>query len=115
MRKLWSFSTTLRSPDRIVDFLRVLLNLENAKWNNENQKKYQTLLIQYRKYVPEKNNLSDESVRILEDINHKMTYEEAKKLTPEQVAALSPERMQAYVNAMRNKFVNENGNKKDGC
>ena len=83
MRKLWSFSTTLRSPDRIIDFLRVLLNLENAKWNNENQKKYQTLLIQYRKYVPEKNNLSDESVRILDDINHKMTYEEAKRIFDE--------------------------------
>ena len=59
MKKLWSFSTTLRSPDRIIDFLNVLTNLENQKWNNETQEKFQILLIQNRKYVPEKNNLSD--------------------------------------------------------
>lgn len=83
MKKLWSFSTTLRSPDRIIDFLSVLQNLEGQKWNTETQEKYQILLIQYRKYIPEKTNLSDESVAVLDDINRKMSYEEAERIFKE--------------------------------
>lgn len=80
MKKIWSFSTTLRSPDRIIDFLSVLSNLENETWNNETQQRFQILLIQNRKYVPENNNLSEESIAILEDVNKQMTFEQAQKI-----------------------------------
>lgn len=83
MLKLWSFSTTLRSPDRIVDFLEVINSLEGQEWNRENQEKFQVLLIQHRKYVPEKKGLSEDSISILENAEIKMTYEQARKIFDE--------------------------------
>ena len=113
MKKLWSFSTTLRSPDRIIDFLNVLTNLENQKWNNETQEKFQILLIQNRKYVPEKNNLSDESIAILEDINKKMSFEEAKKIFEEKHYQDPPMRGRTSFSPLRDlglAYVDENNN-----
>ncbi len=80
MPKLWSFSTTLRSPDRIIDFLNVALLIEGQVWTNEIQEKYQILLIKNRKYRPKNTNLSDESINILEDISIDMSYEQAKNI-----------------------------------
>ena len=37
-KKLWSFSTTLRHPDRVVDFLTALETFDGKDWNNETQK-----------------------------------------------------------------------------
>ena len=113
MKKLWSFSTTLRSPDRIIDFLNVLTNLENQKWNNETQEKFQILLIQNRKYVPEKNNLSDESISILEDVNKRMSFEEAKKIFDEKHYQDPPMRGRTSFSPLRDlglAYVDENNN-----
>jgi hypothetical protein len=41
--RLWSVSTTVRNPERIRSFLKVLKGLEGEVWNNEVQKKYQIL------------------------------------------------------------------------
>jgi hypothetical protein len=50
--KLWSISTTIRNPERLRDFLYILKQLEGLPFNNENQIKYQILLIQNRLYKP---------------------------------------------------------------
>lgn len=111
MKKLWSFSTTLRSPDRIIDFLSVLTKLEDKEWNNETQEEFQILLIQHRKYVPEKNNLSDESIAILEDVNKEMSFEEAKKIFVEKNYQDPPMRGRTSFSPLRDlglAYVNEN-------
>ncbi|MDR3113799.1 MAG: AlwI family type II restriction endonuclease, partial [Endomicrobium sp.] len=50
MLKPWSISTTVRNPERLRDFLIVLQQLAGKKWDNENQKNYQKLLIKNRLY-----------------------------------------------------------------
>ena len=52
MSKLWSISTTVRNPERLRDFLRVLKALEGEQFDEENQKKYQVLLIKNKLYKP---------------------------------------------------------------
>ena len=42
----WSISTTVRNPERLRNFLKVLKKIEGEIWNNETQCKYQILLIQ---------------------------------------------------------------------
>jgi len=46
MRKPWSISTTVRNPERLADFLRILKELEGEEFNKDNQVQYQALLIQ---------------------------------------------------------------------
>ena len=46
----WSIATTVRNPERFRSFLQVLKKIEGKIWDNEAQKKYQTLLIQERLY-----------------------------------------------------------------
>ena len=53
MRKPWSISTTVRNPERLRNFLRVLKQLENQEFNETNQIKYQVLLIQEKFYTPQ--------------------------------------------------------------
>lgn len=49
----WSISTTLRNPDRMVEWLRVARDyLVGTEWNNEKQIEYQILLIQHKQYTP---------------------------------------------------------------
>jgi len=43
MRKPWSISTTVRNPERLRDFLKVLKRLEGQEFTSENQVKYQVL------------------------------------------------------------------------
>lgn len=50
--RLWSISTTVRNPDRLRNFLKVLKLLEGKPFNSENQKNYQILLIQHKLYYP---------------------------------------------------------------
>jgi len=52
MRKPWSISTTVRNPERLRNFLRVLKKLEGQNFTKENQIKYQILLIKERLYKP---------------------------------------------------------------
>ena len=50
MLKAWSITTTVRNPERLRNFLVSLQQLENKKWNNDNQEKYQRILIKDRLY-----------------------------------------------------------------
>lgn len=52
MKKPWSISTTVRNPERLRDFLKVLKQLEGENFSKENQVKYQILLIKERLYKP---------------------------------------------------------------
>jgi len=52
--KLWSISTTVRNPERLRNFLKVLKHLEGEPFTSDNQKNYQILLIQHKFYYPTK-------------------------------------------------------------
>jgi hypothetical protein len=79
-KKIWSFSTTVRNPERIENFTKQLSILKDQVWNDENQQNFQSLLIQSRLYVPTSENLNEEQQKILEDINIEMTFEQAKDI-----------------------------------
>ena len=78
MKKPWSISTTVRNPDRLRDFLRVLKELEGQPFNTENQIKYQILLIQNKLYKPTE--LTREQEGYFDDIEKEMSFSVAKKI-----------------------------------
>ena len=84
MKKPWSVTTTVRNPDRLRDFLTVLQKLENSEWNNENQKKYQILLIQNRLYGYGKqqfyNGLTDKQVELIDEASKEISFEQAMEI-----------------------------------
>jgi len=48
--RFWSISTTVRNPERIRSFLKVLQTMEEEVWTTQNQQKFQILLIQHKVY-----------------------------------------------------------------
>jgi len=80
--RLWSVSTTIRSPERIKPFLLVSKELESETWNKETQKKFQVLLIQRKLYgfgnSQFENTLSEKQKSWLHSEN--MTYEQAEEI-----------------------------------
>lgn len=80
MDLLWSASTTMRNPQRAINFLKTISEIEGEAWNGDTQVKYQILLIKNRYYTPTAENLNNEQVSILKDLQHNMTYEEAEDI-----------------------------------
>jgi hypothetical protein len=84
MKKPWSITTTVRSPERLRDFLIVSKQLENCKWNSENQRKYQTLLIKERVYGYGKsqfyNGLSQKQIDLIDDQTKEISSEQAEEI-----------------------------------
>ena len=78
MKKPWSISTTVRNPDRLRDFLRVLKELEGQPFNSKNQTKYQTLLIQNKLYKP--TDLTREQNEYFDDIEKEMPFSVAQEI-----------------------------------
>lgn len=78
MDMLWSASTTMRNPERILSFLQTAKEIEGEVWNDETQMKYQALLIKNRFYEPTDKNLSDIQIALLRDYSYQMTYTEAR-------------------------------------
>jgi hypothetical protein len=80
--RLWSISTTVRNPERIRSFLKVLKELDGEIWNNEIQKKYQILLLQNKIYginQPQfEKTLSNQHLNWLH--SDKFTYEQAAEM-----------------------------------
>jgi len=70
MPRTWSISTTVRSPERLQDFLATLRDMEGVKWDKDAQVDYQIRLIQSRAYGTGSaqfyNGLSKEHIDILE-------------------------------------------------
>ena len=79
-KKLWSMSTTLRSPYRAKDFLKVLKLIEGKEWTKENQQYYQILLIKYRYYIPTDKNLNESQIHLLSDATIDMSIDQAKDI-----------------------------------
>ena len=83
MKKPWSISTTVRNPYRIRDFLGVLSNMEGEEWSRPNQRRFQIMLIQFKKYGYGKaqflNSLSPEHRRLMEN-PEPLTFEEAESI-----------------------------------
>jgi len=74
----WSISTTVRNPERLRDFLRVLKELEGQPFNSENQIKYQILLIQKKLYKP--TDLTREQKEYFDDIEKEMSFSVARDI-----------------------------------
>jgi len=85
----WSISTTVRNPERLQNFLKVLKKIEGEIWNNETQRKYQILLIQERVYgfgnsqfynaSRQCRALTREQIRLIESMEP-ITYDQAKEI-----------------------------------
>lgn len=84
MKKPWSITTTLRNPERLRIFLIVLKQLENYKWNLENQREYQVLLIKNRFYGYGSsqfyNGLSQKQIDLIEDQTKEISFEQAEEI-----------------------------------
>jgi len=78
MRKPWSISTTVRNPERLRDFLKVLKQLESEDFTKENQVKYQILLIKGRLYKP--NNIPREYQKYYDDPTIEIPFSVAKDI-----------------------------------
>jgi hypothetical protein len=80
--RLWSVSTTVRNPERMRSFLKVLKELEGEVWNNDAQKKYQIMLLREKVYginAPEfEKTLSQKHLAWLH--SDTFTHEQAKEI-----------------------------------
>ena len=84
MQKPWSITTTVRNPERMRSFLKVLQAFEGQEWTLENQEKYQIVLIQNRLYGYGSqqfyNDLPQDKINILEDLKQEISFDEAKTI-----------------------------------
>ncbi len=84
MKKVWSISTTVRNPERLRNFLITLKEIEGKEWNKDTQIEFQIRLIKNRFYgfgsTQFYNNLSHKQIDLIENINHKITFKEAKDI-----------------------------------
>jgi len=78
MRKPWSISTTVRNPERLRNFLRVLKSLEDQPFDNENQIRFQTLLIQNKLYKP--TNLPSQYLVLFSNPESEITFDVAQEI-----------------------------------
>jgi len=80
--KFWSISTTIRNPERIRNFLKVLKELEGEVWDYNTQVKFQIKLIQNKLYgfgEPQfENNLSKKHKNWL--LTENLSYQKAKDI-----------------------------------
>jgi len=83
MKKPWSISTTVRNPERIREFLKVLKMIEGEEWTRDTQQKYQIMLIQYKVYGYGSqqfyNGLSKEHFKLMSN-SKPITYQQAKEI-----------------------------------
>ncbi len=78
MKKLWSLSTTVRNPERILPFLQILKEMDGENFDESGQVKFQTLLIQNRLYKP--TGLSQVHLGFYDPLKDKMTYAQAEEI-----------------------------------
>ncbi len=90
MKKPWSITTTTRSPYRLREQLKVLVDhYIGLEWTRENQVNFQISLIQHRLYGHNEDTgfskqfltgLSEAHKEIFTDFSHDLTFEEAKEM-----------------------------------
>jgi hypothetical protein len=95
---LWSMSTTVRNPERLVPFLRVLKELEGVNFTEDTQMKYQVLLIRERLYTPEDIPLKYQN--LFDDANKEIPYSVAKDIFESQNYKDPPMRGRQSVNPL---------------
>lgn len=78
MKKTWSLSTTVRNPERILPFLRVLKEMEGGSFDESGQVRFQILLIQNRLYQP--TGLSEALLGYYETSGDKMSFDQAQEI-----------------------------------
>jgi hypothetical protein len=78
VKKPWSLSTTIRNPERILPFLRVLEEMEGENFDVEGQVKFQTLLIKNRLYHPR--NLPERLDHYYEIEENTMSFDQATEI-----------------------------------
>jgi len=80
--RLWSITTTVRNPERVLNFLKVFKELEDKVWDKNTQKQFQILLIQRKVYgfgkTEFENTLTPQQLKWLYSDN--FTYEQAQKI-----------------------------------
>ena len=83
MKKPWSISTTVRNPERIRYFLKILTEIEGGIWNKSNQRKFQILLTQNKLYGygnPQfYRGMSPENLALMDNPD-KIDYKKAEKI-----------------------------------
>ncbi len=81
MKQLWSCSTTMRNPERAFQFLTTIAEMENREWTKAAQEELQSRLIKNRFYTPTKIDILPKELQdAFNDLNHKLTLEEAKAI-----------------------------------
>ena len=95
---LWSMSTTVRNPERLVPFLRVLKELEGVNFTKDTQIKYQIFLIKERLYTPEDIPLKYQN--LFNDANKEIPYSVAKDIFESQNYKDPPMRGRQSVNPL---------------
>lgn len=95
-------STTVRNPERLVPFLRVLKELEGIDFTKDTQMKYQILLIKERLYAPTKIPLRYK--QLFDDATQEIPYNVAKDIFESQNYEDPPMRGRQSVNPL-NKFI----------
>ena len=99
MKKVpWSISTTVRNPERLRNFLRILKQLEDSDFNRKNQIKYQILLIKERLYSPSK--IPSAYRALIDDITKNISSDEAKDIFEAQHYEDPPMRGRQSVNPL---------------
>jgi hypothetical protein len=94
----WSISTTVRNPERLRNFLRILKQLEDSDFNRKNQIKYQILLIKERLYSPSK--IPSAYRALIDDITKNISSDEAKDIFEAQHYEDPPMRGRQSVNPL---------------
>ena len=75
----WSISTTLRNPNRMIEWLRVAKKyLITTKWDNAKQIEYQILLIKHKLYTP--NNITKAEKEKFDTFTEIITFNEAQTI-----------------------------------
>ena len=105
MKKPWSITTTLRNPERLRDFLKVLNQLENHEWNIENQKKYQILLIKERLYGYRSNQfykgISQNNIDLIDNPQKNISFDKAEEIFESKKYKDSPMRGRQSINPLK--------------
>ena len=105
MKKPWSITTTLRNPERLRDFLKVLNQLENHEWNIENQKKYQILLIKERLYGYGNNQfykgISQDNIDLIDNPQKDISFDKAEEIFESKKYEDSPMRGRQSINPLK--------------
>lgn len=76
--KPWSISTTVRSPERLRNFLRVLQQMEGEEFDRAGQIRFQVLLIQERLYRP--GIIPQEHREAFRNLDAALSYEAAEEI-----------------------------------